>query len=111
MPKRKRQDTVDAVDAATVIAEEKKAQQGRRLQHGRQKCERLCLPQQVKDMFRSWGEDDYMEYADNSRVAQKSDPDQVAWYNYVRDHGCCGSCDIELTVDGEVWLLGCNYGH
>jgi hypothetical protein len=51
------------------------------------------------------------ECVDNCRIALKSDPKEMADYEAARADGCCGFYDQEILVDGEVYLIGCNYGH
>lgn len=51
-------------------------------------------------------------YGDNRRHAKKSDPASVERYNYWANKGCCGIKDFEVTApDGEVYMIGFNYGH
>jgi hypothetical protein len=53
-----------------------------------------------------------LEYVDNIRWARKWDGGAAEAYEKARDGGCCGSYDTEVeTESGDVWLLGCNYGH
>jgi hypothetical protein len=51
------------------------------------------------------------EYADTFRVAPQSDPIAVAAYAAVQRSGCCGALDTQVEVDGQTFLVGCNYGH
>lgn len=51
------------------------------------------------------------ECVDNCRIARKSDPKEMADYEEARSGGCCGFFDREILVNGEVYLIGCNYGH
>ena len=52
-----------------------------------------------------------LEYADNFRYADTSDPDSMANFEEIADSGCCGSFDTEVTLDGKTYLIGCNHGH
>ncbi len=49
--------------------------------------------------------------ADNFRFGAKGDAASVAKYELKRAYGCCGFMDEEITVDGAVYLFGCNHGH
>lgn len=50
---------------------------------------------------------------DNHRIADASDPEEVAAYEAIRDGGCCGSFDTQIVhpKTGKTILIGCNYGH
>jgi len=52
-----------------------------------------------------------LECVDNCRIARKNDSNEVNAYEEARSEGCCGFFDMEILVDGEVFLIGCNYGH
>lgn len=57
-------------------------------------------------------EEDKKYYPDNHRYAKKSDRSSVDRYKYHQKKGCCGFKDFEVTaLDGEVYMLGFNYGH
>ena len=52
-----------------------------------------------------------LEYADNYRAFRDKD-------NFLKDSflakestGCCGFFEDAVTVNGEKWIVGCNYGH
>lgn len=48
-------------------------------------------------------------YADNFRVFPL---DMRKKYDELRRRGCCGFWDTEYKcVSGNVYLMGCNYGH
>lgn len=50
-----------------------------------------------------------LEYVDNFRIYplwMKND------YLDQRDRGCCGSADSQVKCkSGNIYLIGCNYGH
>lgn len=52
-----------------------------------------------------------LEYADNWRIARPENATERLFYDEVESRGCCGSFNTIITVDGEVWMIGCNYGH
>lgn len=52
-----------------------------------------------------------LEYADNFRVALAADAWQKTAYEFVRRTGCCGYLEEEVVIDGELFWIGCNYGH
>lgn len=51
------------------------------------------------------------ECRDNLRMARASNVEECHHYEDMVHHGCCGSCDMEIEVDGEKILVGYNYGH
>jgi hypothetical protein len=72
--------------------------------------------EQVQAIAHWWIKNDpneyYFEYNDNFRYAIKGDVDSVNEYERLRERGCCGELDIELTMsDGSVLMYGFNYGH
>ena len=55
---------------------------------------------------------DHYEFADNDRYAIQGNTEQEAAYEDKRMGGCCGFCDVELSLpDGTTLLYGFNYGH
>jgi hypothetical protein len=48
---------------------------------------------------------------DNIRFAYVGDPDAERIYEEQVNQGCCGSFDIDITVDGKPARIGCNFGH
>ena len=53
-----------------------------------------------------------LDYPDNYRCYRKRDGLGKEKYDKARESGCCGFADWEYTdKDGEVWIVGCNYGH
>ena len=51
------------------------------------------------------------EYMDNYRAARISDPEEMKAYHKAYEHGCCGSYDETVLIQGEQFKLGFNYGH
>ena len=53
-----------------------------------------------------------LEYPDNYRCYRKRDELGKERYDKAKRSGCCGFADWEYTdKEGEVWIVGCNYGH
>jgi hypothetical protein len=53
-----------------------------------------------------------LEFADTFRVADVSRPEEVVKYMEIRTGGCCGfEENLVSGYDGELYLVGCNYGH
>ena len=50
-------------------------------------------------------------YRDNFRIALKSNPIHVRFYEHLKSGGCCGFWDADVELDGNVYLIGWNYGH
>jgi hypothetical protein len=51
------------------------------------------------------------ENADNFRFAWTDDAEQVMKYAELADAGCCGSADEDITIQGRLAMIGCNFGH
>ena len=52
------------------------------------------------------------EFVDNHRCYRKKDELGKKAYDKAIESGCCGSSDWEYTdKHGDVWIVGCNYGH
>lgn len=69
------------------------------------------VPEQVwKDLEYEIGRHD-LEYADNYRAYRYRDDLHKDEFMYAERCGCCGSFTSSTTVDGEKWIIGCNYGH
>lgn len=50
-----------------------------------------------------------LDFADNFRVYPIS---QQKEYNDQKNKGCCGFWDVQFKCkSGNIYLLGCNYGH
>ena len=67
------------------------------------------IPQEVMDKIRERIEERDDEYADNFRVAKVTDSQLE--YERIKDHGCCGSHDETVTINGVEWNIGWNFGH
>jgi len=52
-----------------------------------------------------------LDYDDNWRIAKRDDSYDRVLYDEIASHGCCGSFNTVVVVDGEEFLIGCNYGH
>jgi hypothetical protein len=54
-----------------------------------------------------------MEFADNFRVAETSNLDEMDEYQQRMDRGCCGFHDEYWTdkETGREFAIGCNFGH
>lgn len=48
---------------------------------------------------------------DNLRFCFLDDPAGVGEYEKAAEYGCCGSRDVEITVEGRPARVGANYGH
>jgi hypothetical protein len=48
---------------------------------------------------------------DGERFAFSDDKEAIRAYEIVKDNGCCGFFDEEITVNGRKAMIGCNYGH
>lgn len=75
-----------------------------------------------KDDFKNipdavWDELDYqvarheLEYADNYRAYNRDTKEHKADYQRAQDSGCCGFFETRVTIDGQRYTIGCNYGH
>ena len=53
-----------------------------------------------------------LEFADNYRCYRKKDELGKKKYDETIEGGCCGFADWEYTdKHGDIWMVGCNYGH
>jgi hypothetical protein len=52
-----------------------------------------------------------LEYVDNYRYAAMDVRKDMRRYRKIKDKGCCGSFDAEVTIAGRKYMVGCNYGH
>lgn len=48
---------------------------------------------------------------DNHRHCFMDDPNGIIAYKAIAAEGCCGVFEIEITINGQPALVGCNYGH
>lgn len=48
---------------------------------------------------------------DNYRSARVNNSDEMLAFEEQAAHGCCGSCEVNVIVAGEEYVIGCNYGH
>lgn len=64
---------------------------------------------QARKLLKRWKELN----TDNWRIANADVPEEVAAYEDLRSHGCCGSMNLDLVhpTTGRRILVGCNYGH
>ena len=54
---------------------------------------------------------DGMECDDNWRAYRVSDDFLFEEFVDADKRGCCGSFQTTVTVGGDKWIVGCNYGH
>jgi hypothetical protein len=53
-----------------------------------------------------------LDYDDNYRAYRHKDDKFREDYEMSLDAGCCGFFDVHYTdLSGDVWTIGCNYGH
>jgi len=52
-----------------------------------------------------------LECVDNVRIARTTNLASIGRYEVAKINGCCGYADREVYVNGELWKVGCNYGH
>lgn len=48
---------------------------------------------------------------DNHRFAYLENPYALIEYQKLFNKGCCGFFDVEITINGKLATIGCNYGH
>lgn len=48
---------------------------------------------------------------DNYRFAFLDDEGALSKYAADQNDGCCGFYDAEITINGRIATIGCNYGH
>lgn len=48
---------------------------------------------------------------DNFRSTPTNNDEGMIEYDQLRDSGCCGSFDTYVTINGQEYMVGCNYGH
>jgi hypothetical protein len=52
-----------------------------------------------------------LEYADNFRAYRYIDQYLYKEYMESKNKGCCGEYESSTRVNGQQWIIGCNYGH
>jgi hypothetical protein len=52
-----------------------------------------------------------LECVDNVRFARVSSRKDMRRYRAQQQSGCCGSTDHVEEINGEKYLIGCNFGH
>ncbi len=52
-----------------------------------------------------------LEYSDRFRWCRVTIPSELAQYCEIQNRGCCGYKDEVFFINGEPYLVGCNYGH
>lgn len=73
--------------------------------------ERQEIPKQV------WEDLEYeiikndLEYADNFRAYRYKDKLFFDEFMYHENNGCCGVFHSHTIINGEKWIIACNYGH
>lgn len=50
-------------------------------------------------------------YIDNERFSFEDDQQGMQDYHDCKSGGCCGFFDEEVTIQGRVAHIGCNFGH
>ncbi len=69
------------------------------------------IPQEVWDDLRYEIARNGLENADNFRAYRMRGHLGYEAYLNARNTGCCGFFESSTMVDGEKWIIGCNYGH
>lgn len=52
-----------------------------------------------------------LEYADNYRAYNFDTGKGFKAYVKATNKGCCGFFESATKLNGEKWVIGCNYGH
>lgn len=52
-----------------------------------------------------------LEYADNYRAYRVHDNAGRKEFHRQERRGCCGVFKSYTTIDGNKWIIACNYGH
>ena len=69
------------------------------------------VPQEVWDDLRyEIGRAD-LEYDDNWRAYRYKDKFLFKEFKQAENKGCCGFFNTSTIINGEKWIIGCNYGH
>jgi hypothetical protein len=69
------------------------------------------VPVEVSQALRDFIEKFDLEYADNTRFSPVDDPQGMMEFDEISAGGCCGNFEREIEVNGQKWMVGCNYGH
>jgi hypothetical protein len=52
-----------------------------------------------------------LDYADNYRAYRYKDRLHFDDFVKAEKNGCCGTFSSHTTVNGDKWIISCNYGH
>lgn len=52
-----------------------------------------------------------LEYADNYRAYRVHDRAGIHKFRQREKKGCCGFFTGHTTINGNKWIIACNYGH
>jgi hypothetical protein len=52
-----------------------------------------------------------LDCADNYRAYKYGDDVGLHKYTELENQGCCGFFQSHTVINGEKWIIGCNYGH
>ena len=70
------------------------------------------LPEEIIEAITHEVEHGDLDFADNYRAYRHKDFKFIEDYNTAYAYGCCGYLDMDYTdTHGDVWTIGCNYGH
>ena len=67
------------------------------------------IPNEVWDDLQYEIDRQGLEFADSFRAYRRRGSYLKEQFEAAR--GCCGSWEGQTVVNGEVWIIGCNYGH
>ncbi len=64
---------------------------------------------ELSKAFDKWISTINEDFIDAYRIGLANSPESMVQYdNFV---SCCGSQDVGVTVNGTLYMFGCNYGH
>lgn len=69
------------------------------------------VPQEVWEDLRYEIARNDLYNADNFRAYRYKDNWLKREFKLSVNRGCCGSFQSHTMVEGEKWIIGCNYGH
>lgn len=69
------------------------------------------VPQQVWDDLVYEVARANLEYDDNYRAYNFDTGEHFEAYKKAAKRGCCGVFESATKVNGQKWIIGCNYGH